>query len=108
VLPRLPAARFLSRLHATNAAHRCSDALDSLTDEPTDQPALAHFAAVALGSQERKAAPGWAAVAVVMAGGGTCTKGRVVLHLAWKRGSFPLLSSQDLAASHAAPGARYV
>lgn len=38
---RLPAARFLSRLHATNVAHRCSDALDSPTDEPTEQPALA-------------------------------------------------------------------
>lgn len=28
----LPAARILSRLHATNTAHRCSDALGSLSD----------------------------------------------------------------------------
>jgi hypothetical protein len=70
----------------------------------SDQPALAHKPAVALGSQERKAAPGWAAV---VAGGGTCTKGRVDLHLAWKRGK-PSTLFRDLAASHAASDAPYV
>jgi hypothetical protein len=94
----------LSRLPRVQR-HQFSAPLFRRTSSPlSDQPALAQKAAVALGSQERKAAPGWAAF---MAGGGTCTKGRVDLHLAWKRGK-PSTLSRDLAASHAATDARYV